>query len=90
MFVRILDPQELMQNTGLNGGGGRVRAEDVISKLKDDGDFDRLRLKIIRKLKENVSLSSHTHTHTRSWVYFGFCLPCTHLYSCNILDVCAC
>ncbi|PIN08507.1 hypothetical protein CDL12_18917 [Handroanthus impetiginosus] len=43
-----------MQSTGVNGGdSGRVRAEDVISKLKDDGDFDRLRLKIIRKLKEN-------------------------------------
>ncbi|KAL3619351.1 hypothetical protein CASFOL_036921 [Castilleja foliolosa] len=40
-----------MQNTGVNGCsvGGRVRAADVISKLKDDGDFDRLRLKIIRK-----------------------------------------
>ncbi|KAL8520392.1 hypothetical protein ACS0TY_011063 [Phlomoides rotata] len=48
-----------MQNSGLNGGGGRVRAEDVISKLKDDGDFDRLRLKIIRKLKENEELRSN-------------------------------
>ncbi|GFP86486.1 hypothetical protein PHJA_000792400 [Phtheirospermum japonicum] len=51
-----------MQNTGVNsggGGGGRVRAEDVISKLKDDGDFDRLRLKIIRKLKENEELRSN-------------------------------
>ena len=40
-----------------NGGGieHKRSAEDVISKLKDDGDFDRLRLKIIRKLKENVS-----------------------------------
>ncbi|CAA0838845.1 Unknown protein [Striga hermonthica] len=47
-----------MQNTGVNGGAGRVRAEDVISKLKDDGDFDRLRLKIIRKLKENEELRS--------------------------------
>lgn len=52
-----------MLNVGLNGGGGGVKAEDVISKLKDDGDFDRLRLKIIRKLKENVSSLSHTHTH---------------------------
>ncbi|KAI3453631.1 hypothetical protein Pfo_010294 [Paulownia fortunei] len=48
-----------MQNTGVNGGGGRVRAEDVISKLKDDGDFDRLRVKIIRKLKENEELRSN-------------------------------
>ncbi|KAG8382323.1 hypothetical protein BUALT_Bualt05G0065500 [Buddleja alternifolia] len=50
-----------MQNNGVNGaaaGGSRVGAEDVISKIKDDGDFDRLRLKIIRKLKENVSLCS--------------------------------
>ena len=40
-----------------NGGGiqHKISAEDVISKLKNDGDFDRLRLKIIRKLKENVS-----------------------------------
>ncbi|KAL3645620.1 hypothetical protein CASFOL_010800 [Castilleja foliolosa] len=47
-----------MQNSGVNGGG-RVRAEDVISKLKDDGDFDQLRLKIIRKLKENEELRSN-------------------------------
>ncbi|GFS33279.1 hypothetical protein Acr_00g0027600 [Actinidia rufa] len=41
-----------------NGGGieHKLSAEDVISKLKDDGDFDRLRLKIIRKLKENEEL----------------------------------
>lgn len=32
-----------------------ISKEDVISKIKDDGDFDRLRVKIIRKLKENVS-----------------------------------
>lgn len=35
----------------------KISSEDVISKLKDDGDFDRLRLKIIRKIKDNVSLS---------------------------------
>ncbi|XP_071705434.1 uncharacterized protein [Rutidosis leptorrhynchoides] len=49
-----------------NGNGGGVehnnplnkksRCEDVISKLKDDGDFDRLRLSIIRKLKDNEEL----------------------------------
>ncbi|KAK4363767.1 hypothetical protein RND71_019008 [Anisodus tanguticus] len=42
-----------------NGGGTngkRIRAEDVICKLKDDGDFDKLRLKIVRKLKENEEL----------------------------------
>lgn len=43
--------QPAMQDRGSSGG---VRAEDVISKLKDDGDFDRLRVQIIRKLKDNV------------------------------------
>jgi hypothetical protein len=33
-----------------------ISTTDVISKLKDDGDFDRLRLKIVRKLKENEEL----------------------------------
>ncbi|KAK9143632.1 hypothetical protein Syun_013032 [Stephania yunnanensis] len=33
-----------------------LNAEQVIEKLKDDGDFDKLRLKIIRKLKENEEL----------------------------------
>ncbi|KAK4349658.1 hypothetical protein RND71_032413 [Anisodus tanguticus] len=40
----------------MENGGKRIRAEDVICKLKDDGDFDKLRLKIIRKLKENEEL----------------------------------
>lgn len=35
-----------------------ITKEDVISKIKDDGDFDRLRVKIIRKLKENEELRS--------------------------------
>ncbi|XP_060180019.1 uncharacterized protein LOC132609862 [Lycium barbarum] len=40
-----------------NGGSTkRIRPEDVICKLKDDGDFDILRLKIVRKLKENEEL----------------------------------
>ena len=30
--------------------------EDVIAKLKDDGDFDRLRLNVVRKLKHNVRI----------------------------------
>ncbi|CAK7335406.1 unnamed protein product [Dovyalis caffra] len=34
----------------------RVSKEEVIAKLKDDGDFDNLRLKIIRKLKDNEEL----------------------------------
>lgn len=37
----------------------RPRADDVILKLKDDGDFDSLRLKIIRKLKDNEDLRNH-------------------------------
>ncbi|KAL3818141.1 hypothetical protein ACJIZ3_004046 [Penstemon smallii] len=44
---------------GGGGGGAGLRAEDVISKLKDDGDFDRLRVRIIRKLKENEQLRSN-------------------------------
>ncbi|KAL5064398.1 hypothetical protein RYX36_026135 [Vicia faba] len=36
-----------------------VGKEEVIAKLKDDGDFDKLRLKIIRKLKENEELRQH-------------------------------
>jgi hypothetical protein len=34
----------------------KIGKDDVIAKVKDDGDFDRLRLKIIRKVKDNVSL----------------------------------
>ncbi|KAI3501197.1 hypothetical protein L1887_29059 [Cichorium endivia] len=41
---------------GLGGLNLTISCDDVISKLKDDGDFDRLRLKIIRKLKENEEL----------------------------------
>ncbi|KAK4770654.1 hypothetical protein SAY87_031186 [Trapa incisa] len=36
--------------------GHRVTKEEVIDKLKDDGDFDRLRLKIVRRLKDNEEL----------------------------------
>ncbi|XP_015964771.1 uncharacterized protein LOC107488532 [Arachis duranensis] len=45
--------------SGGGGGGVAVGKEDVIAKLKDDGDFDRLRLKIIRKLKDNEELRQH-------------------------------
>ncbi|CAI9262598.1 unnamed protein product [Lactuca saligna] len=48
-----------MENGNGNGNGGvnhTISCNDLISKLKDDGDFDRLRLKIIRKLKENEEL----------------------------------
>lgn len=41
---------------GIGGVNQKISCDDVISKLKDDGDFDRLRLKIIRKLKENEEL----------------------------------
>lgn len=39
-----------------NNNNNKISKEDVISKFKDDGDFDRLRVKIIRKLKENEEL----------------------------------
>lgn len=34
----------------------KIHANEVIAKLKDDGDFDRLRLKIVRQLKDNEDL----------------------------------
>ncbi|KAH0866363.1 hypothetical protein HID58_083574 [Brassica napus] len=34
----------------------KISKEDVIEKLKDDGDFDSLRLQIIRRLKDNEEL----------------------------------
>ncbi|KAF6160267.1 hypothetical protein GIB67_019036 [Kingdonia uniflora] len=37
----------------------KISAEQVIGKLKDEGDFDKLRLKIIRKLKENEALRNN-------------------------------
>ncbi|MBA0862767.1 hypothetical protein Goshw_012516, partial [Gossypium schwendimanii] len=37
----------------------KIRKEEVIAKLKDDGDFDKLRLKIIRKLKDNEELRNN-------------------------------
>ncbi|OUZ99466.1 hypothetical protein BVC80_8973g10 [Macleaya cordata] len=37
----------------------KITADEVISQLKDEGDFDRLRLKIIRKLKENEELRNN-------------------------------
>ncbi|XP_074576862.1 uncharacterized protein LOC141833342 [Curcuma longa] len=40
----------------MDNGCRRPTAEEVISRLKDDGDFDSLRLKIIRKVKENEEL----------------------------------
>ncbi|URE15341.1 hypothetical protein MUK42_11336 [Musa troglodytarum] len=40
----------------MENGERRPTAEEVIARLKDDGDFDSLRLKIIRKVKENEFL----------------------------------
>ncbi|XP_021735959.1 uncharacterized protein LOC110702544 [Chenopodium quinoa] len=37
----------------------KITAEQVISKLKDDGDFDRLRFKIVRQLKQNEDLRNN-------------------------------
>ncbi|XP_077236982.1 uncharacterized protein LOC143878594 [Tasmannia lanceolata] len=39
-----------------SGSTKEITEEEVIGKLKDDGDFDNLRLKIIRKLKDNEDL----------------------------------
>ncbi|KAJ0960001.1 hypothetical protein J5N97_000234 [Dioscorea zingiberensis] len=39
--------------------GGRPTAAEVVGRLKDDGDFDALRLKIIRKVKENEELRNN-------------------------------
>lgn len=53
----------------------KMNAEEVISKLKDDGDFDRLRLKIVRQLKQNVffflSLPSSTSLFICSLTYYA-------------------
>ena len=32
----------------------KISKEEVVQKLKDDGDFDSLRVNIIRRLKDNV------------------------------------
>ncbi|XP_019094781.1 PREDICTED: uncharacterized protein LOC104755520 [Camelina sativa] len=37
----------------------KITKEEVVEKLKDDGDFDRLRLKIIRRLKDNEELRNN-------------------------------
>lgn len=43
----------------MGSDGKKISAEELISKLKDDGDFDRLRLKIIRQLKQNEDLRNN-------------------------------
>ncbi|CAN8305462.1 unnamed protein product [Cochlearia groenlandica] len=37
----------------------KISKDEVVKKLKDDGDFDRLRLKIIRRLKDNEELRNN-------------------------------
>ncbi|KAG7654041.1 hypothetical protein ISN44_As01g012590 [Arabidopsis suecica] len=41
------------------GMARKISKEEVVEKLKDDGDFDRLRLKIIRRLKDNEELRNN-------------------------------
>lgn len=51
-----------MENKGTenrNRATVTVSKDEVIAKLKDDGDFDRLRLKIIRKLKDDEELRNN-------------------------------
>lgn len=46
-----------MENGSSSGVNKRkISGEEVLTKLKDDGDFDKLRVKIIRRLKDDVSL----------------------------------
>ncbi|KAK7265524.1 hypothetical protein RJT34_33144 [Clitoria ternatea] len=50
----------ILRGRNVMGSGGEVVGkEEVIAKLKDDGDFDRLRFKIVRKLKDNEDLRQH-------------------------------
>ncbi|KAL1198175.1 hypothetical protein V5N11_035852 [Cardamine amara subsp. amara] len=37
----------------------KISKEEIVEKLKDDGDFDGLRLKIIRRLKDNEELRNN-------------------------------
>ncbi|KAF5729925.1 hypothetical protein HS088_TW20G00292 [Tripterygium wilfordii] len=46
----------------------RVTKEEVIAKIKDDGDFDKLRLMIIRKIKENQELRNNITSIVRQSV----------------------
>ncbi|KAG8659325.1 uncharacterized protein LOC110608981 isoform X2 [Manihot esculenta] len=45
-----------MESNGQQEKTKTVSKDQVIAKLKDDGDFDNLRLKIIRKVKDNEEL----------------------------------
>uniref|UniRef100_A0A7N0TX62 BOD1/SHG1 domain-containing protein n=1 Tax=Kalanchoe fedtschenkoi TaxID=63787 RepID=A0A7N0TX62_KALFE len=46
----------------MENGHRVITKEEVIAKLKDDGDFDRLRLEIIRRLKDNDELRNSIAT----------------------------
>ncbi|KAI3967208.1 hypothetical protein MKX01_042793 [Papaver californicum] len=37
----------------------KIGADEVISQLKDEGDFDKIRVKIIRRVKENEELRNN-------------------------------
>ncbi|RVX15516.1 hypothetical protein CK203_008919 [Vitis vinifera] len=54
------------------GSQGNIRKEDVVQKLKDDGDFDRLRLMIIRKLKDKCSSAV---LRFEIFMHHSLCLP---------------
>lgn len=43
----------------------QITKDEVLAKLKDDGDFDRLRLKIIRKLKDDEQLRENLSSIVR-------------------------
>jgi hypothetical protein len=59
---RVMESNKKKRTSSSSSTTTTVSKEEVIAKLKDDGDFDNLRLNIIRKLKDNVrsnlSLSS--------------------------------
>ncbi|CAH9111937.1 unnamed protein product [Cuscuta epithymum] len=52
-----------MENGGFNRG--KINAEDVITKIKEDGDFDRLRLKVVRKVKDDEELHNNIMSAVR-------------------------
>jgi hypothetical protein len=59
-----------MEARGAREGRKRRRRhptpEEVVDRLRDDGDFDSLRLSLIRKLKHNVCSLNHSLTHLPS------------------------
>ena len=51
---RVMESNKKKRRSSSSSTTTTVSKEEVIAKLKDDGDFDNLRLNIIRKLKDNV------------------------------------